>query len=255
MRPNTRAAAPTVLPVLLTVFLPVLLPPEVAAEPQAEKQRVHREIVFVGSQPPHRRMILDQLANRGYLGVHLINLTPELRRHFGASEDRGVLVSRVAPDSPAATAGVAVGDLITSVDGEPLRTTSQLVGSIHHRQDGDEVELEVVRNQASLTLRARLVQSERRQVEIGQFVWRSGEEAPFVVDLDPEMIERVITVDPETINESVSHLLERLEAQGGMPGRLRLEGEQRKQLEKRIADLEKRLREMERQLHRRLQDD
>ena len=257
MRQRPRAAAATARPVPLTVRLSValavlltaLLPINVAAAPQAEEHRIHREVVVVGSQPAHRRVILDQLANRGYLGVHLLNLTPELRRHFGAPEESGVLVSRVAPDSPAAAAGVAVGDVITSADGEPLSATSQLVGRVGHRHEGDEIELGIVRDRSSLTLHATLSQSERRQVEVGQFVWQSGEEGPFVFDLGPEAIERVITVDPETINESVSQLLERIKAQGGMPGRLRLEGEQRKQLEKRLADLEERLREMERQLH------
>ncbi len=250
MRQRPRAAA-AVLPVVLALLPSALLPAEAAAAPQAEERRIRREVVVVGSQPAHRRMVLDRLANRGYLGVHLLNLTPELRVHFGASEKSGVLVSRVAPQSPAAAAGVLVGDVITSADGEPLRTMSQLVGRIGHRQEGDEVELGIVRDRSPLTLRATLTRSERRQVEVGQFVWRGGEDGPFVVDLDPETIETYITIDPETINESVSDLLERLEAQGGVPGRLRLEGEQREQLEKRIAELEKRLREMERLLHHR----
>jgi hypothetical protein len=227
----------------------------VVAAPQVEERQIHREVVVVGSQPAHRRMILEQLADRGYLGVQLLNLTPELRTHFGAPEESGILVSRVVPESPAAVAGVAVGDVITSADGEPLSATSQLVGRIGHRQEGDEVELGIVRDHLSLTLRATLTQSERRQVEVGQFVWRSTDEGPLVVDLGPESIERVINVDPETINESVSQLLKRIEAQGGMPGRLRLEDEQREQLEKRIAELEERLHEMERQLHQRHRND
>ncbi|MFQ5349915.1 MAG: PDZ domain-containing protein [Thermoanaerobaculia bacterium] len=249
MRRTPRAAAPSLGLVALACLLSALSSSELAAAPQHHEQQI-REIVVVGSQPTHRRMILEQLANRGYLGVHLLHLTPELRRHFGAPDDSGVLVSRIAPDSPAAAAGVAVGDVIISVDGEPLSTTGQLVGRIGHRQKGDEVELGVVRDRASLTLRATLAQSERRQVEVGQFVWSGGEEGPFVGVLDPDEIERVITVDPETINESVRGLLERLEAQGGLRGRLRLEGEQRERLEQRIAELEERLRQMERLLHR-----
>jgi membrane-associated protease RseP (regulator of RpoE activity) len=209
----------------------------------------------MGKQPAHRRLILDQLANRGYLGVQLLNLTPELRRHFGASEENGVLVSRVVADSPAAAAGVAVGDVVISLDDEPLSTTSQLVGRIGRRQDGAEVELAIVRERSPLTLRVTLTQTERRQVEVGQFVWKSGDEGPVVFDLVPESIERVIAVDPETINESVSQLLQRLEAEGGAPRRLHIDMEQRRLLEERIAELEKRLREMERLLLRRQSDD
>ena len=245
-RPRTAAA-----PIILAVLFAVVQPTGVAAAPQDEEHQVRREIVVVGSQPAHSRMILDRLANRGYLGVQLLNLTPELRRYFGGSGESGVLVSRVVEGSPAAAAGVAVGDLITAAGGEPLHTASQLVGRIGRRGEGDEIELDIWRDRAHLTLRATLAQSERRQVELGQFVWHGGEDGPFVVDLDPERIERVITVDPETINESVTQLLERLEAQGGMPGRLRLGGDQRQRLEKRIEALEQRLRELERRLRHR----
>ena len=250
---------PRVLPLalaaaLLAGLLPTLLATPLAAAPQEEDHEIRREIVVVGAQPTHRRMIVERLADRGYLGVQLLNLTPELKRHFGAAPDRGVLVSRIAADSPAAAAGVKVGDLVTSVDGEPVGTMSQLIGRISQRGAGDQVELGIVRDRVASTLRAELEQSQRRQVEVGQFVWRTGEEGPFVLDLGPESIERVITVDPETINESVSELMERLQAEGGLAGRLRLEDAQREQLEKRIAELERRLREMERQLHSRQHD-
>jgi membrane-associated protease RseP (regulator of RpoE activity) len=247
-RPPIGAGAPLIV---LTVLLPVLLPAGVDAAPQDEERHVRREVVVVGSQPVHRHMMLERIANRGYLGVQVLELTPELRRHFGAPEENGVLVSRVVPEGPAAAAGIEVGDVISAVDGEPLRTTGQVAARIGRRDEGEEVELEIWRDRSRLSTRVTLAESERRQVEVGQFVWQGGEDGPFVVDLDPEKIERVIAVDPETINDSVKQLLQSLEAQGGFPGRLRLEGEQRRQLEKRIEELELRLREMERQLQRR----
>ncbi len=255
MRRRSRTTAPVVLTVLSALALPALLPAAGAAAPQGEEPRVRREIVVVGSKPAHRRVILDRLADRGYLGVHLLDLTPELRRHYGAPQESGVLVSRVVADSPATAAGIAVGDVIVSAGGEPLRTTGQLAGRVGHRREGDRIEIEIVRDGSSLTLHATLAQSERRQMEVGQFVWRSGDEGQFVVDLPPDTFERVISVDPDTINESVSQLLKRLHDQGGGPGLLRLEDEQREQLERRIAELETRLREMERQLNQRLRDD
>ena len=136
-----------------------------------------------------------------------------------------------------------------------MSTTGQLVGRVGHRREGEQIELGIVRDGGRLTVRVTLAQSERRQMEVGQFVWRTGDEEPLVFDLDPQAIERVIAVDPATINESVSQLLRRLEDQGGIPGALELEDEQRRQLEKRIAELERRLRQMERQLHQRHHDD
>ena len=268
MRRRLQAATPGTI--LGFALLPVLLPAALSATPQpkerpSETRQIRREVVVLGAHPAERRVILDRLVNRGYLGVHLLELTPELRRHFGAAEDSGVLVSRVAPASPAAAAGLAVGDLIVSADGAPLRTASQLVGRVGLREAGDEIELGIVRDRSPLTLRATLEQTERRQVEIGQFVWHDDGDGPVVVDLDPEAIagasldteafERVIAIDPEAINESVSRLLARLEARGEAPGGLRLDGEQRLRLERRIAELEERLRELERQLQRRDHED
>ena len=46
------------------------------------------------------------------LGVGLTDLTPELREHFGVGGDAGVMISRVVEDSPAAKAGLRVGDII-----------------------------------------------------------------------------------------------------------------------------------------------
>ena len=258
-------ALPTVMAPLLASCLPLLLPAAAAAAPQAEKRQLHREVVVLGSQPEQRRMILENLAKRTYLGVHLIELTPELRRHFGAPEDSGVMVSRVTPVSPAAAAGVMVGDLIVSADGAPLRSTSQLVGRVGLRQAGDEIELGLVRDKDPITLRATLEKSERRQVELGQFLWRGEGDGPVVLGLggegltgltvDAGAFEGVIAIDPETINESVSRLLARLEARGETPGALRLDGEQRRRLEQRIEQLEERLRELERQLRQRRSDE
>jgi hypothetical protein len=228
-RQHSESSPATVVAVLVALLPAALLPGALAAAPQEgpehEREQVHRELLVVGSRPAHRHVIVDRLAARGYLGVHLLNLTPELRLHFGAPEE----------------------------------ASSQLAGRIGHHQRGDEIELGIVRDRSQRTLSATLAESERRQFELGQFVWRAGDEEPIVADVDPEilqrvvnvdpeMIERVIAVDPEAINESISQLLERLEAQGGTAGLPRLDDDVRERLEKRIAELEKRLLEMERQL-------
>jgi membrane-associated protease RseP (regulator of RpoE activity) len=245
------------------LLLPLSLSAAADAAPQQEERQIRREVVVIGSRPEHRHMIVDHLAHRGYLGVQLLNLTPELRQHFGASRENGVLVSRVLEEGPAAAAGVLVGDVITAVDGDPVQSTSQVVGRIGGLDEGDEVGLEIVRDRSPLALRATLAQSKRRQLEVGQFVWRGGEgaEGPFVLDLDPEQMRQLVTVepgeadrfiavDPEAINESVSKLLERLEAAGDTPGLMRLDDERRALLERRIAELEERLLSMEREIQR-----
>ena len=250
MRPETRTTGSAALTVLAAISLTLLAPEPGVAAPQQEDALIRREVVVVGSKPVHRRVILDRIADRGYLGVQLLTLTPELRRHLGAPEGSGVLVSRVVEDSPAAAAGITVGDVIIAAGGEPVSSPGQLVGRVGHHREGDEIELELVRDGAPLALRATLAQSARRQVELGQFVWRtSGDEEPLVLDLGSETIERVIAVDPATINESVRGLLQRLEDQGRGPAPLELDDEQRRaELQSRIQSLQVVVSEKSRQL-------
>ena len=59
--------------------------------------------------PPAPRAPRAPRLSGGYLGVELVDLTPELREHFGAPRDVGVMVGRVEPGSPAARAGLEVG--------------------------------------------------------------------------------------------------------------------------------------------------
>lgn len=228
-------------------------PGPAAAAPQDEDgQRVERrEIVVIrpGSSPA---LVRERLGRRGFLGVELLDLTPELRHHFGAPGDRGVLVARVEAESPAAAADVRVGDLITAVDGRPIAEPIELVARIAPREQGDEVEIELRRDGASLRVRARLAERERQQVELGQFLWRDEDGENEIVRLGPGGAGKVIAIDPESIDRSVRELLDRFELRGpgAAPG---LDPERRRLLERRIELLEERLREMERRLEKREQ--
>jgi serine protease Do len=88
---------------------------------------------------------------RGRLGVQTNELTPELAEYFGA-RDGGVLVARVTPDSPAAKAGLKAGDVITSVDGDRVRDTRELVNELRDK-DG-EVTLGIVRDKSETSVKA-----------------------------------------------------------------------------------------------------
>ncbi len=92
----------------------------------------------------------------GFLGVELTELSPELRAHFGAPADRGVMVARVAPESPAAAAGVAVGDVLVGLDGDPVAGARELAHAVAAREAGAVVALELVRDGVSQELEATL---------------------------------------------------------------------------------------------------
>jgi S1-C subfamily serine protease len=57
-------------------------------------------------------------------GIDVAEMTADLRKHYGAPADTGVLVVRVEPDSPAARAGLRVGDVLVSAGGIPLTEPS-----------------------------------------------------------------------------------------------------------------------------------
>ena len=84
----------------------------------------------------------------GFLGVGLAE-----RTDGGA----GAIIADVQPDSPAAEAGIREGDLVLSVDGEPINGQTGLVAAIRDRSPGDVVEIEVSRDGVRETLSATLV--------------------------------------------------------------------------------------------------
>lgn len=74
-------------------------------------------------------------------------------------ENRGILVSAVAPDGPAAAAGIRATDIVVGVDGTPVRTPEQLRTAIAKRRIGEPVTLELRRNGKALELNAKTVNS------------------------------------------------------------------------------------------------
>jgi len=99
----------------------------------------------------------------GRLGAQISSMTEELRRYFGAPGDQGVLVGQVDPNSPAAKAGLAVGDVIIDVDGQKVDDPSDLVGALTGKSAGTKVALTVVREKKRQTLTALLANSPRAQ--------------------------------------------------------------------------------------------
>jgi len=124
--------------------------------------------------------------DRGFLGVELTELTGELRRHFGANEDRGVLIARVVPDSPAQRAGLRVGDVLTHVNGEPVSGSLDVTRRIGAGAAGEVAALEVIRGGKVETLSATLEVRERPQVEIRNLLHRGGDGEPLMYRFNTE---------------------------------------------------------------------
>lgn len=99
------------------------------------------------------------------LGIDAENLEGEFGTYFGAPEGEGILVRGVFPDSPAAKAGLKTGDVITSVDGERIRSIGELREKLVEKKTEKTVKLGVVRNKAALSLSVELpVPAEKREL-------------------------------------------------------------------------------------------
>lgn len=93
---------------------------------------------------------------RGRLGLEVMSLTPELRSFFSAPRDRGLLVAQVDPGSPAARAGVKVGDVLVSVRGQDVRASADVLAAVDAAPKGTKIELGLVRDHKPLTVSASL---------------------------------------------------------------------------------------------------
>jgi C-terminal processing protease CtpA/Prc len=92
----------------------------------------------------------------GRLGVVLQGIGEDLRRFFGAPADSGVLVSKVVEGSPAAKAGIRVGDVITEADGVKLDDPDDLVERVQDKKKGASIQLALVRDKKNVTLTSAL---------------------------------------------------------------------------------------------------
>ncbi|HWZ62413.1 MAG TPA: Do family serine endopeptidase [Steroidobacteraceae bacterium] len=97
------------------------------------------------------RSVMDQLirygsVRRGQLGVSMYTVTPDIAHSLGLSSAVGALVARVVEGSPAEKAGVRVGDVITAVNGQAIKSNSDLRNAIGLLQVGDRVEIGLVRD-------------------------------------------------------------------------------------------------------------
>ena len=83
---------------------------------------------------------------RGVLGVNIQTLTPDIAESMGLANTQGALVSQVVDGSAAETAGIKAGDVITAVNGKPVKDAAALRNSIGLLHIGDKVDVSLVRD-------------------------------------------------------------------------------------------------------------
>jgi len=83
---------------------------------------------------------------RGWLGVNIQEVTPELAKSFGLKESKGALVSQVVPNSPAEKAGIEQGDIILEFDGKEVSDSKELPRIVASTPVGQSVMVKISRN-------------------------------------------------------------------------------------------------------------
>lgn len=94
----------------------------------------------------------DGEVDRGWLGVRIQEVTPEIAESLGMEDHEGALVAAVEPESPAAEAGLQQGDVIVTYDGQPIESIRDLTFDVAATTAGDEVDLVAIRDGDRQTL-------------------------------------------------------------------------------------------------------
>ena len=118
------------------------------AIPIETAQRIAKQIIEKGT------------VSRAYLGIQMVTVDANVKKQvnqdteFGIkiSEDKGVLITRVVDDSPAAKAGAKRGDVITKFNDKEILTADQVTQLVEDRAVGDKINMEVKRNGQTIAL-------------------------------------------------------------------------------------------------------
>ncbi len=107
-----------------------------------------------------KQLIQNGKVSRAYLGIQMVTVDPSVKKQVNQdsnlgiqiSEDKGVLITRVVEDSPAAKAGAKRGDVIVKFDNQDILTADQVTQLVEDRAVGDKIRMEVKRNGQTVAL-------------------------------------------------------------------------------------------------------
>jgi serine protease Do len=113
---------------------------------------------------------------RGWLGVSIQDLSPELASQFGLAEPKGVLINEVLADSPAKKAGLERGDVIVEYDGKPVENATQLRNAVAQTSVGKKAVVKFMRDKKARTAEVAIVEQPKNVAQAGSE--EAGEAAP-----------------------------------------------------------------------------
>ncbi len=143
---------------------PMELPVELGDWSLRVRRAIELEAPEVPSILPDYRLKLA--LDQGNLGFEIAEVTPELRGHYGAPSDAGLLVTRVDPKEHAGQAGMKVGDILVGADGRKVSRRDQLEEILLAWKGEEPLRIQVIRNREPLTLELTGVRLPRREVMV-----------------------------------------------------------------------------------------
>jgi serine protease DegQ len=114
------------------------------AIPTSTAKKVMEQIIQSGS------------VTRGWVGIAVQELTPELAESFKLKDTQGVLIAEVVRGSPADKSGIKAGDILVSIDGKPLADSTTMLETISALPPGKVALLKLMRNQSELAVQVKV---------------------------------------------------------------------------------------------------
>ncbi|NQT68577.1 MAG: DegQ family serine endoprotease [Desulfobacteraceae bacterium] len=140
--------------------------------------------------------VIDQLlqsgeVTRGWLGVGIQELSPEVAEYYGIEAKKGVLVTEVFPGDPADLAGVEPRDIIIAINGKQVESTRDLTRTVATIGVGETAKIKVLRGGKTKTLNAKIAKREDTKILAQQSPKEHQDKLGIrVAELTPEMARR-----------------------------------------------------------------
>ena len=140
--------------------------------------------------------IINQLkdsgeVSRGWLGVGIQDLTPELAEYYAIKEKEGVLVTQTYEGDPADKAGIKEGDVIVAVDGKRIASSRELSRTVAEAGVGNKMSLTVLRDGREKEIDVKLAKRPDTEPTVARGEARSDDLGLKVREIDPEIAERL----------------------------------------------------------------
>jgi len=129
--------------------------------------------------------------SRGWLGVGIQDLTPELAEYYGIKEQEGVLVTQTYEGDPADKAGIKEGDVIVAVDDKRIASSRELSRTVAEAGVGNKMSLTVLRDGREKEVDVKLAKRPDTEPTMARGEARSDDLGLKVREIDPEIAERL----------------------------------------------------------------